>query len=89
MNKKSDKNIMINIMSDPSHKGKHVIVIHGQVFTAKTGVQANKLLDKLEKKYPKEIPAITYIPKADTLILIFLQIILLLSQVSDFTGKSG
>ena len=69
MRKKSAQNIMISVMSDPAYKGKHIIAIHGKVFTAKTGTQANKILDKLEKKYPKEIPAITYIPKADTLIL--------------------
>lgn len=59
-------------MSDPAYRGKHVIIIGGKVYTAKTGSQANKILDKLEKKYPKEIPEITYIPKADTLILICL-----------------
>lgn len=64
----SSKIKMVAVMSDPVYKGKHVIVIGGKVFTAKTGIQANKLLDKLEKKYPEEIPAITYIPKADTLI---------------------
>lgn len=56
-------------MSNPKYKGKHIIVVKGKVFTAKTGSQANKILDMVEKKYPKEIPAITYIPKADTLIL--------------------
>lgn len=60
---------MIKIMSNPLYKGKHVIFVAGKVFTAKTGNEANKILDRLEKKYPKEIPAITYIPKADTLIL--------------------
>ena len=60
---------MTNVMSNPVYRGKHIIVIAGKIFTAKTGEQANKILDNLEKKYPKEIPAITYIPKADTLIL--------------------
>ena len=60
---------MINIMSDPKYRGKHIIMIAGKVFTAKTGTQANKILDELEKKYPNQTPAITYIPKADTLIL--------------------
>lgn len=69
MKKKVTETAMIHIMSDPAYRGKHVIVIAGKVFTAKTGTQASKILDKLEKKYPKEIPAITYIPKADTLIL--------------------
>ena len=60
---------MIKIMSDPKYQGKHVILIANQVYTAKTGKEANKLVDRLEKKFPKEIPAMTYIPKADTLIL--------------------
>lgn len=67
MRKASSKPTMVNIMSNPIYKGKHVIVIAGKVFTAKTGKQANKILDLVEKKYPKEIPAITYIPKADAL----------------------
>lgn len=60
---------MVNIISNPRYKGKHIVVIKGKVFTAKTGRDANKLLDKLEKMYPYETPAITYIPKEDTLIL--------------------
>jgi len=69
MRKTSSKLTMVNVMSNPAYKGKHIIVIAGKVFTAKTGNQANKILDRLEKKYPNEIPAITYIPKADALIL--------------------
>ena len=56
-------------MSNPKYSGKHVVIIANKVFTAKTGETINKILDKLEKKYPKEIPEITYIPKEDTLIL--------------------
>ena len=68
--RENNKNIMmINIMSDPKYRGRHIIVIAGKVYSTKTGTQANKLLDKLEKKYPQETPAITYIPKTDTLIL--------------------
>ena len=69
METKNSQNVMINIMGNPRYKGKHIIVIGGKVFTAQTGKKASKILDKLEKKYPKEIPEITYIPKADTLIL--------------------
>jgi len=56
-------------MSNPAYKGKHVIVVAGKVFTAKTGEGASKILEEIRRKYPKEIPAITYIPDADTLIL--------------------
>lgn len=57
------------VMNDSRYRGLHVVVIAGKVFTAKTGNEANKVLDRLEKQYPHEIPAITYIPKSDTLIL--------------------
>lgn len=60
---------MEKVIADPRYKGKHVIVIAGKVFTARTGKEAAKILTQVEKKYPQEIPAITYIPKADTLIL--------------------
>lgn len=67
--KKSSKQTMIQIMGNPKYKGKHIIVIKNQVYTARTGESANKLLDRLEQKFPNDTPAITYIPKADTLIL--------------------
>lgn len=60
---------MLTVLNNPHYRGKHIIVISGKVYTAKTGAQANRLIDRLEKQYPSETPAITYIPKADTLIL--------------------
>lgn len=60
---------MMRIMSNPKYRGKHLVVVAGKVFVAKTGKEANRIIDRLEKKYPAEIPAMTYIPKADTLIL--------------------
>lgn len=59
---------MIKLMSNPAYKGKHIIVVAGKIFTARTGRGASKILDMAREKYPHEIPAITYIPKADTLI---------------------
>lgn len=59
------------VMSDPQYRGYHLVVIHGKVFKAKTGEKASEILAEVRKKYPKEIPAITYIPDADTLILWF------------------
>ncbi len=59
------------VLNDPSYRGYHVIVAGGEVFKAKTGERASGLLAEAKKKYPKQIPAITYIPDADTLILWF------------------
>ena len=69
MKKQSQKLTMLNVMSNPGYKGKHVIVAAGKVFTAKTGKVASKILEEIRHKYPKETPSITYIPEADTLIL--------------------
>lgn len=62
---------METVMSNPRYRGYHVVVVAGKVFKAKTGEGASKILDEVRQKYPKEIPAITYIPDADTLILWF------------------
>lgn len=56
-------------MNDPRYHGYHVIVVAGKVFKARTGEKASKILEEVHKKYPEEIPEITYIPDADTLIL--------------------
>lgn len=56
-------------MSNPRYRGYHVIVIHGKVFKAKTGERASQILKEVRQKYPEDIPAITYIPDVDTLIL--------------------
>ena len=72
MNKNKIKKItMEKVLNDPSYRGYHVIVIAGKVFKARTGEGASKILNDVRKKYPEEIPAITYIPDADTLILWF------------------
>lgn len=62
---------MSNIMSDPKYRGKHIIVVAGKVFTAKTGEGASKILEDVRKEYPHDIPEITYIPDYDSLILWF------------------
>lgn len=58
------------IFQDPKLRGKHIIMIGGRVFTARTGKQAVRIFDKVTKQYPKQKPLVTYIPKADSLILV-------------------
>ncbi|MBI3384847.1 hypothetical protein HY030_01495, partial [Candidatus Gottesmanbacteria bacterium] len=50
-------------------RGYHIIVAAGQSFKARTGEGASKILDQVRRDYPKDIPAITYLPDADSLIL--------------------
>ena len=64
------KNLMSKVYKNPKYKGRHII-IGGKVYTTKTGRASSDLLEKLLKKYPKEIPSITYIPAEDSLIPFF------------------
>lgn len=49
------------------HAGKHVAIVdEGLAAVADTAYEAYR---KAKKKYPSEEPALTYIPKADALIL--------------------
>ena len=69
---KSKRITMERVMDDPKYRGYHVIVVAGKVFKARTGERASKILRSVRKDYPGEIPAITYIPDVDSLILICL-----------------
>lgn len=57
------------IFQDPKLKGKHLILIAGQIFTAQTGKEAVRTFNKVTKQYPNQQPTVTYIPKEDSLIL--------------------
>lgn len=67
--KTQSKNLVSKVYSDPKYSGKHIIIMKGKIYATKTGQAKSELLEKLLKKYPKEIPTITYIPAEDSLIL--------------------
>jgi len=72
MKKLKDKKITMQaILNDSRYRGYHVVVVAGKVFKAKTGERASEILKEVRQKYPQEIPAVTYIPDVDTLILWF------------------
>ncbi len=50
-------------------RGKYVVVVDSQVFTAKTGKEASRLLAKVRKEFPGKTPLATFFPKEETLIL--------------------
>lgn len=60
---------MIDIFKNPRYRGKHVVLAAGKIYTAKTGEAIEELLKKLEKKHPKVVPEVAYLPKARSLIL--------------------
>ena len=65
------KNLLNLAYANSKYWGRHIIILAGKIFSTKTGKEASKLLEILVKKYPKETPTITYIPKADALILFY------------------
>lgn len=65
----ANKTTMMDVFKNPKFRGKHVVLIGGKVFTAKTGEGAGEILQKVRIKYPKLTPEIAYLPKAQSLIL--------------------
>lgn len=59
----------LKMLSSPKYKGKHLIIVKNKVFTAKTGQEAARIFKEVIKRYPKEKPTITYVPKENMLIL--------------------
>ena len=70
MKRKSDDQLMFQIMADPKYRGKHIVGVKDQVYATKTGPQASKVLEKVINKYPKETPLVAYVSKDDSLILL-------------------
>lgn len=60
-----------DIFSDPRYFGKHVVVVDDEVFVAKTGDEAVRILERVRKQYPQKKPILSYIPKEEALILFY------------------
>lgn len=58
------------IFQNQKLRGKHIIAVGEHVFTARTGKEAVSLFHKVTKQYPGKKLTVTYIPKAESLILI-------------------
>ena len=69
-NKSSRSATIKKILEDPKLRGKHVVTVEGQIFSARTGGEAIKIFKDVVKKYPGKVPTVTYVPKAESLILI-------------------
>lgn len=63
------KAYMTDVFKNPRYRGKHIILVAGKIYTAKTGEGASKILERVRKEYPKETPEVAYLPKAHSLIL--------------------
>lgn len=67
---KTEDQLISRVYKDPKYSGRHIVIIGGKIYVRKTGIASHQLLSQLIKKYPKETPIVTYIPKEGTLILL-------------------
>lgn len=52
------------------YSGKHVVIMSGSATILPSDrKQASKLIETLEKKYPREIPQLIFVPRPETYIL--------------------
>lgn len=59
----------MDVFKTTKYRGKHIVLVGGKVFTAKTGEGAAKILREVRERHPKQTPEIAYLPKAQSLIL--------------------
>ena len=67
MNKKDTLVKLPKALGDPRYKGKHLLLVSGKVVAAGNWKTVSVKLDEVIKR--GQTPQLTYIPKADTLIL--------------------
>lgn len=58
-----------SLYNNPKYQGKHVLISEKGVYAVKTAKQASVLFDKLVRDTGM-IPTVTFVPKAQSLILI-------------------
>lgn len=61
MKKAKDVKTMKDVFSNPRYRGKHIILVGGKLYTAKSGEGASKILDRVREKYPEETPEVAYL----------------------------
>ena len=61
--------LLYRLTANPKYRGKHVIVVAGKVFVARSAAEAPRLFDRVTRRHPRAIPTLLYIPRAETLIL--------------------
>ena len=61
--------LLQRVAANPRYRGKHLVVIEGKVFVARSAADAPRLFDRLTKTYRRATPTLIYIPKAGALVL--------------------
>lgn len=65
--------LLRRLASNPRYRGKHVIVIEGKAFIARSAADAPRLFERVTKAHRHATPTLLYIPKADALVLWLVQ----------------
>ena len=61
--------LLRRLTANPRYRGKHVIVVEGEVFVARSAADASRLFDRVTRTRRRSTPTLLYIPKADALVL--------------------
>lgn len=59
----SEDKIMDKVFGDRKYLGKHVVVAGDKIFTARSANEVNKLMDRVQKKYPKTTLSVAHVLK--------------------------
>ncbi len=68
----SSDSLLRKVLRTPSYRGRHVILVHGKIYSASSRAEMRRLFDKAAKEFPGETPLLAYIPRADALVLVLL-----------------
>lgn len=63
--------LLRRLAANPRYRGKHLIVVEGKVFIARSAADAPRLFDRVTRAHRHATPTLLYIPRADALILWF------------------
>lgn len=61
--------LLRRVAANPRYRGKHLVVVGGKVFMARSAAEAPRLFDRVTRTHRRATPTLVYIPKADALIL--------------------
>jgi hypothetical protein len=61
--------VLRRVYGDSRYAGKHLLIAGDRIYSARTGRQASRLLERIMRAKPKEMPLRVDVPAADTLIL--------------------
>lgn len=66
----STATLLRRVLASPSYRGKHVVLLGGKVYAARSARELTRIFDRLVKKHPGEMPTLAYVPAAQALVLI-------------------